>query len=151
MANFPLTKQVFDKTAFDNTVNTSFSELTSSVVVSTGSNLPSVVEFFQYYQDLFYQIPKFGDTTSHQYLVITSQEYIGSENGGNEVVDALIAEITALREENLDLQQQLAQSTSTTVQDALNTLQNLNGGSLTGGGFSGGGSTGGSTGGGGSY
>ena len=71
---------------------------------------------------------------------------IGSENGGNEVVDALIAEITALREENLDLQQQLAQSTSTTVQDALNTLQNLNGGSLTGGG-----STGGSTGGGGSY
>jgi hypothetical protein len=110
MANFPLTKQVFDKTAFDNTVNTSFSELTSSVVVSTGSNLPSVVEFFQYYQDLFYQIPKFGDTTSHQYLVITSQEYIGSENGGNEVVDALIAEITALREENLDLQQQLAQN-----------------------------------------
>ena len=50
MANFPLTKQVFEKTAFDNTVNTTFSELTSSVVVSTGSNLPSVVEFFQYYQ-----------------------------------------------------------------------------------------------------
>jgi hypothetical protein len=127
MANFPLTKQVFEKTAFDNTVNTSFSELTSSVVVPTESNLPSVIEFFQFYQDLFYQIPKFGDTDSHQYLVITSQEYIGSENGGNEVVDALIAEITALREENLDLQQQLAQSTSLTVQDALNTLQNLNG------------------------
>lgn len=127
MSNFPLTKQVFQKTAFDNTINTSFSELTSSIVPSTGSNLPSIVEFFQYYQDLFYQIPKFGDTDSHQYLVITSQEYIGSEAGGNEVIDALIAEITALRQENLDLQQQLAQNTSLSVQDALNTLQNLNG------------------------
>ncbi len=43
------------------------------------------------------------------------------------VLDALIAEITVLREENLSLQQELAQNTSTTVQDALNTLQNLNG------------------------
>jgi hypothetical protein len=127
MANFPLNKQVFNKTAFDNTVNTTFTELTSSVLSQTGSALPSVVEFFQFYQDLFYQIPKFGDTNSHQYLVITSQEYIGSENGGNEIVDVLIAEITSLREENLGLQQQLAQSTSLTVQDALNTLQNLNG------------------------
>jgi len=127
MANFPLTKQVFNKTAFDNTVNTTFTELTSSVVVPTGSTLPSVTEFFDYYQALFYQIPKFGDTNSHQYLVITSQDYLGSEAGGNEVIDALIAEVTALREENLSLQQELAQSTINTVQDALTTLQKLNG------------------------
>jgi len=127
MANFPLIKQVFNKTAFDNTVNTSFTELTSSVVVPTGSVLPSITEFFDYYQALFYQIPKFGETNSHQYLVITSQDYLGSEAGGNEVIDALIAEVTALREENLSLQQELAQSTVNTVQDALTTLQNLNG------------------------
>jgi hypothetical protein len=127
MANFPLTKQVFNKTAFDNTVNTSFTELTSSVVIPTGSVLPSITEFFDYYQTLFYQIPKFGDTNSHQYLIITSQDYLGSEAGGNEVIDALIAEVTALREENLSLQQELAQSTVNTVQDALTTLQKLNG------------------------
>jgi hypothetical protein len=127
MANFPLTKQVFNKTAFDNTVNTSFTELTSSVVIPTGSVLPSITEFFDYYQALFYQIPKFGETNSHQYLVITSQDYLGSEAGGNEVIDALIAEVTALREENLSLQQELAQSTVNTVQDALTTLQKLNG------------------------
>ncbi len=127
MANFPLTKQVFNKTAFDNTVNTTFTELTSSVVVPTGSTLPSITEFFDYYQALFYQIPKFGDTNSHQYLIITSQDYLGSEAGGNEVIDALIAEVTALREENLSLQQELAQSTVNTVQDALTTLQKLNG------------------------
>jgi len=127
MANFPLNKQVFNKTAFDNTVNTTFTELTSSVVVQTGSTLPTVTEFFTYYQSLFYQIPKFGDTNSHQYLIITSQEYLGSEIGGNEVIDALIAEVTALRAENLSLQQELAQNIPNTIQDAINTLQNLNG------------------------
>jgi hypothetical protein len=127
MSNFPLTKQVFSKKAFDDTLNTTFSELSTSTVVVTGSTLPSVAEFFSYYQALFYQIPKFGDTNSHQYLVLTSQEYIGSEAGGNEVVDALIAEITALRQENLDLQQQLTQTAVQSVSSVLTTLQNLNG------------------------
>jgi len=127
MTNFLLTKQVFSKKAFDDTLNTTFSELATTPVVVTGSTLPSITEFFSYYQALFYQIPKFGDTNSHQYLVLTSQEYIGSEAGGNEVVDALIAEITALRQENLDLQQQLTQTAVQSVSSVLTTLQNLNG------------------------
>ena len=127
MANLPLVKQVFEKKAFNDTINTTFTELTSSAVVSTSSLLPSVIEFFQYYQDLFYQIPKFGDTNSHQYLVISSQDYIGSEAGGNEVIDALISEVTVLRQENLELQQQIAQSTITSVEDALKNIQNING------------------------
>jgi hypothetical protein len=125
MTSFPLNKQVFEKKAFNDTINTTFSELTSSVVTSTGSLLPSIPEFFDYYQALFYQIPKFGETNSHQYLILTSQDYIGSETGGNEVVDALIAEVTTLRQENLELQQQIAQSTITSVQDALQNIQNI--------------------------
>jgi len=127
MANFPLVKQVFSKKAFNDTINTTFTELTSSAVVPTSSVLPSITEFFDYYQALFYQIPKFGDTNSHQYLVISSQNYIGSEAGGNEVVDALISEVTILRQENLELQQQLAQNTITSVEDALKNIQNING------------------------
>lgn len=127
MANFPLVKQVFEKKAFNDTINTTFTELTSSAVVPTSSVLPSIDEFFGYYQALFYQIPKFGDTNSHQYLVISSQNYIGSESGGNEVVDALISEVTILRQENLELQQQLAQNTITSVEDALKNIQNING------------------------
>jgi hypothetical protein len=127
MANFPLVKQVFEKKAFNDTINTTFTELTSSVVIPTSSVLPSITEFFNYYQALFYQIPKFGDTNSHQYLVISSQNYIGSEAGGNEVVDALISEVTILRQENLELQQQLAQNTITSVEDALKNIQNING------------------------
>ena len=127
MANLPLVKQVFEKKAFNDTINTTFTELTSSAVVSTSSLLPSVIEFFDYYQALFYQIPKFGDTNSHQYLVISNQDYIGSEAGGNEVIDALISEVTVLRQENLELQQQIAQSTITSVEDALKNIQNING------------------------
>ena len=127
MTNFPLNKQVFDKKAFSDTINTTFTELTSSAVVSTGSLLPTIPEFFSYYQALFYQIPKFGDTESHQYLVLTSQEYIGSETGGNAVIDALISEVTVLRQENLDLQQQIAKSTITSAKDALQNIQNING------------------------
>lgn len=125
MTNFPLNKQVFAKKAFTDTINTTFTELTSSVVVSTGSVLPSIGEFFDYYQALFYQIPKFGDTNSHQYLVLSSQNYIGSETGGNAVIDALISEVTILRQENLELQQQLAQNTITSVEDALKNIQNI--------------------------
>jgi hypothetical protein len=127
MTSFPLSKQVFQKKAFNDTINTTFTELTSSIVVSTASLLPSISEFFDYYQGLFYQIPKFGETNSHQYLVLTSQEYIGSETGGNAVIDALISEVTVLRQENLELQQQLAQNTITSVEDALKNIQNING------------------------
>ena len=125
MEKVNLRKQVYPKSEVNNVIDTNFTEFTLPNIQTVVT--ASVEEFFTQYQTLFYQIPKFGDTDSHQYLVITSQEYIGSEAGGNEVIDALIAEITALRQENLDLQQQLAQNTTTTVQDALKTLQNLNG------------------------
>ena len=127
MDNFVLTKQLFEKKAFDATVNTTFTELTSSVQVTTGSSLPSIDEFFDNYQALFYNIPKFGDTNSHQYLIFTSQEYIGSEISGNEVINSLIEEINDLRQENLELQQELSRQNVSSIQDALRNLQTLNG------------------------
>jgi len=127
MDNFVLTKQLFEKKAFDATVNTTFTELTSSVQVATGSSLPSIDEFFDNYQALFYNIPKFGDTNSHQYLIFTSQEYIGSEIEGNNVINSLISEITELRQENLELQQELSQQNIASIQGALQNLQTLDG------------------------
>jgi len=127
MDNFVLTKQLFEKKAFDATVNTTFTELTSSVQVTTGSSLPSIDEFFDNYQALFYNIPKFGDINSHQYLIFTSQEYIGSEISGNEVINSLIEEINDLRQENLELQQELSRQNVSSIQDALQNLQTLNG------------------------
>ena len=127
MSNVNINKQVFDKIAFENTVNTSFTELTSSVSITPTQSLPSVQEFFEYYNDLFYTIPKFGSADSHEYLVLTSQQYIGSTSTDQEVIDALIAEVTELRQENLDLQQQVANAATLTAEEALNKLKELNG------------------------
>lgn len=104
-----LSKQVFEKQQYTQVVNTSFTQLTIGGVSpadSTATPLPSVQEFFDTYGQIFYNIPKTGETNSHQYLVNQSSAYIGGE-GTNEEITALLSEITALREENLQLQQQL--------------------------------------------
>lgn len=101
-----LTKQVYDKNQYQKVIDTSFTQLVQPTV-STGSALPTVNEFFDYYNQLFFDIPKFGETNSHEYLIKTSQEYIGTSTLVNDEIQALIDEITELRQENLDLQQQL--------------------------------------------
>lgn len=104
-----LSKQVFEKQQYTQVVSTSFTELTvggTAVTGSTTATIPSVQEFFDTYGQVFYNIPKSGEINSHQYLVNQSSAYIGGE-GTNEEITALLAEITALREENLQLQQQL--------------------------------------------
>lgn len=104
-----LSKQVFEKQQYQQVVDTSFTELTvggTAATATTATPLPSIQEFFDTYGQIFYDIPKTGETNSHQYLVNQSSAYIGGE-GTNEEITALLAEVTALREENLQLQQQL--------------------------------------------
>jgi hypothetical protein len=102
-----LTKQVYDKNQYQKVIDTSFTQLVQPVIIPTGSALPTVNQFFVYYNQLFFDIPKFGEVNSHEYLIKTSQEYIGTTNIVNDEIQALIDEITELRQENLDLQQQL--------------------------------------------
>ena len=103
-----LFKQVYNKTQYQKVIDTSFTQLVQPVTVSTtASALPSVNQFFDFYNQLFFDIPKFGETNSHEYLIKTSQEYIGLSAVVNDEINALIDEITELRQENLDLQQQI--------------------------------------------
>jgi hypothetical protein len=102
-----LNKTEYNKNQYQKVIDTSFTQLiqpqvTSSVVTPT----ISVDEFFQNYQQIFFQIPKFGNTNSHEYLVKTSQEYIGSTTN-DDLIQALTDEITQLRQENLSFQQQI--------------------------------------------
>jgi len=100
-----LNRDVFNKTAFNNTVNTSFTQLDQAPpdLSFFDSNLATVNDFFNIYQNLFYQIPKFGPINSHEYLVVESTAYSNViEN--QEQIDALLEEITDLRAENLQLQ-----------------------------------------------
>ena len=110
-----LQKQVYDKNQYQKVIDTSFSQLVQPTSNNTGSVLPSIDEFFTYYNQLFFDIPKFGVTNSHEYLIKTSQEYIGTSNIINDEIQALIDEVTQLRQENLELQQQLLTIVQTTT------------------------------------
>lgn len=119
MSDVNIKKQVFDRSAFDNTINTTFTELTSTPAIAPEPTLPTIEEFFGYYNDLFYDIPKFGEAESHEYLILTSQQYVGPTSADNDLIDALIAEVTELRQENLNLQQELTNNVVLSAEDAL--------------------------------
>lgn len=105
-----LSRDVFNRAAFNNTVDTNFSQLDQEApdLSFFEPNLATVEDFFNIYENLFFQIPKYGENNSHQYLVVESTAYTGFiEN--QEQIDALLEEITDLREENLQLQLDIGQ------------------------------------------
>ena len=106
MENITPNKLVYDKSQYERVINTSFTQLVQPQITSSLPTI-TVAEFFQNYQELFFSIPKFGDTNSHEYLVKTSSEYIGSTNVNDDLIQALLEETNQLRQENLDLQQQI--------------------------------------------
>ena len=110
----PLNKLVFAKNQYERVIDTSFTQLVTPAPVAPVS-IPSIstAEFFNNYQEIFYQIPKFGETNSHEYLIKTSQEYVGSTFNDEEVA-ILLEEITSLRQINLELNQSLASLASQT-------------------------------------
>lgn len=116
MAQVNLNKTVYEKRQYERVIDTSFTQLVQPTV--TSSVIPpsiSIAEFFTNYQTLFFEIPKFGAINSHEYLIKTSQEYAGTFNN-DDTIQALIEEITQLRQENLDLQQQLVEANTNTNQ-----------------------------------
>jgi len=101
-----LVKPSFNKNSYEKVIDTSFSQLTQPVVDTTANPPISVQQFFTYYQQLFFTIPKFGEVNSHEYLIKTSTDYIGATtNVNDEIIQSLLEEINQLRQENLDLQQ----------------------------------------------
>ena len=105
--NINLNKEVFEKRAYLKTINTSFTELGVQDIQQQLDNQPTVIEFFNTYNELFYQIPELGETNSHEFLVKTSGEYISFEEK-DELIEALQLEIATLRKELLQTQQELA-------------------------------------------
>lgn len=106
--NIKLNKEVFNKRDYQKTINTSFTQLGVKTVQEQIDEQPTVQEFFQMYNELFYEIPELGETNSHEYLIKTSTEYIGFEEN-NEIIQALQNEIAQLREELLETQKQLTE------------------------------------------
>jgi hypothetical protein len=115
--NLNLNKEVFNKRAYLKTIDTSFTELGVRTIQEQIDEQPTVQEFFDMYNTLFYNINELGPTNSHEFLIKTSQEYIGFEEE-NEIIELLQAEIATLRTELLNAQKQLADFASS-IQSAI--------------------------------
>jgi hypothetical protein len=104
--NVNLNRQVFDKTKFNETIDTSFTQLvTQPDPTFFDLNLATVEDFFTLYEKFFFQIPKEGEVNSHTYLIKESSDYVGFQVN-SEDIQALLDEIAQLRQENLLLRQE---------------------------------------------
>lgn len=103
MANVEMVKEIYGLNTYSKAIDTKFTELVQAVPAATSSAI-TVDQFFQYYDELFFNIPVEGSINSHVYLVERSQQYIGGS-----VIDAekqaLIEEINSLRQQLLDVNQ----------------------------------------------
>ena len=106
MENVNLNRQVFNKQKFNDTVDTTFSELgvQEQDLKFFDLNLATGNDFFILQNKLFFEIPKEGAINSHTFLVKESGDYVGSQLI-NEEIQALLQEISDIREENLVLRQ----------------------------------------------
>ena len=98
-----LIRQAFDKEAFNQTVDTSFTQLgvTEADLSFFDPNLATVGDFFTIYNNIFFLIPKTGPN-SHTTLIDESSDYTNYLPNQAEI-QALLDEITELREQNLQL------------------------------------------------
>ena len=115
MANqeLKLNKAVFGKVSYPQIVDTEFRQLVQPEEVTPDLEPLTVVEFFQEYDRLFFDIPQNGEVGSHAELVTRSSSYVGMTNQSAEM-QALIDEISELRIQLLSAQQEVI-NLSTTV------------------------------------
>jgi len=109
MESYDLNKTLLNKRDYKKTINTQFTELVPpppEVVVE-----PTVDDFFQLYDELFFDIPKEGETNSHAYLVRRSGEYIEDAPLSDEFL-ALVEEVNDLRSQLLEARQEIADLTA---------------------------------------
>lgn len=98
----PIEKQVFDKDQFGRVVDTSFKQLINPQEEEETPEF-TLDDFFELYDNLFYQIPREGDTDSHRFILEREAEYLGVIISQDDI-QALLDEITSLRQQVLDLQ-----------------------------------------------
>jgi hypothetical protein len=111
MSQIPIEKQVFDKQTFGKVIDTQFHQLYNSQLIDSLESF-TIDDFFELYEQLFYQIPKEGDTNSHRYILEKEADYLGVIVNQDDI-QALLDEITTLRQQVLDTQTSLNEVTAT--------------------------------------
>ena len=96
-------KTVYNSTEFSKVINKSFTTFVQPV---PQQDLATVDEFFNLYEKLYYEIDVTGEANSHEYLVKKSSELLDFA-ANTEDIQPLLDEIAQLREQNLQLSQQI--------------------------------------------
>lgn len=105
MANISFDKSTFSRDNFEKLVDTRFKQLLKqSNEVDTEF---TIEEFFTLYDDLFYQISPEGDVQSHRFILNRTAEYLGVKINEESNIQALLDEITLLKQELLDANKSL--------------------------------------------
>jgi hypothetical protein len=99
MVNIPTQKLIYSN-EITKVTNTTFDVYTPPVDDLPVETIPTVDEFFNNYDVLFYEIPKTGDN-SHETLINRSSEYIGLN------LQSLYNQLKELQIQNELLQQQI--------------------------------------------
>jgi hypothetical protein len=110
MTQISLNKDIFNKNDFEKLVDKKFKQL-----INNQNNLEdafTIDEFFQLYEELFFQIPREGDINSHRYILEKEAEYLGVTINDGLDVQALLQEITSLRNDLLEANKTLLNSTT---------------------------------------
>lgn len=106
--NIKLKANVFEREQYKNNIDTTFSQLTSSIFIPLPTSSISIPEFFDKYNTLFFDIPKKGDT-SNSVLPSGSHELIARDFNpiNNPTIQDLIQQINSVREEIASLNLQI--------------------------------------------
>jgi hypothetical protein len=102
MSQIPIQKQVFDKDQYGKVIDTQFRQLLNPQATEETPTF-TLDDFFELYDQLFYQIPKEGDANSHRFILQREAEYLGVIIDQDDI-QALLDEITSLRQQVLDAQ-----------------------------------------------
>jgi hypothetical protein len=106
MSQIPVEKNILSRD-FRKVIDTDFHQL-----LNNNQNLAPEIgidEFFELYEQLFYQIPKEGETNSHRYILTRTVQYLGVKLAEDIDVNALLEEITSLRQQLLEADKDLQQ------------------------------------------
>lgn len=98
-----LIKTVYSKEEYPKIIDINFNQLDTISISQQILNDFTINQFFQKYNELFYEIPMFGDTNSHEYLIKNSGEYINYDQDSS-LIAALQDEINQLRKDLLESQ-----------------------------------------------
>ena len=109
MSQIPVQKTVFNKDTYGRVINTQFSQFLNQNAVEETLSF-TIDDFFQLYDELFYQIEKEGDVNSHRYILQREADYLGVSISQDDI-QALLNEITSLRQQVLESQQTINELT----------------------------------------